>query len=239
MGVIYRIISPSGKAYYGQTTKEVGKRWRKHQLAAEKGEGKKVCHAINRAIRKYGWDNMIKDIVEECDNEKLNEREIYWIADKGSLYPGGYNLTTGGAGCVHIHSQWEREKRSKALRKSELTKDLPMYAKYRKTKYGVGFIYERPGKPAVQFTSPDKTLDENKRLMLEHIAELEKNPDLVIYRKRTHDKGFKPIRYLSYQKRIDGFVVNKPGTSRKTFSDKKMSLEEKYNAAKKHLESLK
>lgn len=239
MGIIYRIVSPSGKAYYGQTSKSADKRWRKHQLAAEKGEGKKVCHAINRAIRKYGWDNMIKEIVEECNNEKLNEREIHWIAEQKSLYPGGYNLTTGGAGCVHIHSQWEREKRSKALRKSEITKDLPTYAKYRKTKYGVGFIYERPGKPSVQFTAAGNSLEENRRLLLEHIAELEKNPDLIIDQKRTHDKGFEPIKYLSYQKRIDGFVVNKPGSPRKTFSDKKMSLEDKYNAAKRHLESLK
>lgn len=239
MGVIYRIVSPSGKAYYGQTSKSADKRWRKHQLAAEKGECKKACHAINRAIRKYGWENMVKEIVEECDNEKLNEREIHWILEQKSLYPGGYNLTTGGAGCAHIQSYLEREKRSKSMRKSEITKNLPMYAKYRKTKYGEGFIYERPGKQSVQFTAAGNSLEENRRLMMVHINELEKNPDLIIDRKRIHDKGFEPVKYLSYQKRIDGFVVNKPGFPRKTFSDKKMSLEDKYNDAKKHLESLK
>jgi group I intron endonuclease len=239
MGVIYKIVAPSGKEYYGQTIKTAEHRWRKHELASEKGEAKKVCHAVNRAIRKYGWDNMIKEIVEECDNDKLNEREIFWIAEKKSLYPDGYNLTKGGAGCNHVQSYWEKLKRSKALRKTELTKDLPMYAKYRKTKYGVGFIYERPGKPAVQFTSPQHTLEEKRVMLLEHIKKLEDDPDLILDQKRKHDQGFPPIKYISYQKRIDGFVVNKPGQSRKTFSDKKMTLGQKYNAAKQHLESLK
>jgi group I intron endonuclease len=238
MGVIYKIVSPSGKEYYGQTKKSAEHRWRKHELAAEKGEQLKVCHAINRAIRKYGWSNMIKEIVEECENDKLNEREVFWIMERNSMYPNGYNLTKGGAGCVHMQSDYEKLKRSKALRKTELTKDLPMYVKYRKTKYGSGFIYEAPDKLAVQFTSPKNSLDENKRLMLEHLERLKLEPDLVLEQKRKHDHGFPSLKYLSYQTRIDGFVVNKPGHARKTFSDKKMTLNQKYNLAKEYLEKL-
>ena len=33
--------------------------------------------------------------------EKLNEREIYWIEEKRSLYPNGYNLLEGGKQAKH------------------------------------------------------------------------------------------------------------------------------------------
>lgn len=35
--------------------------------------------------------------MEECDNEQLNEREIYWISYYDTFY-NGYNATLGGDG---------------------------------------------------------------------------------------------------------------------------------------------
>ena len=52
------------------------------------------------AIQKYGWDNMIFEVVEESDKwtkEILDEREIYWIQLFDSIN-FGYNLTPGGDG---------------------------------------------------------------------------------------------------------------------------------------------
>lgn len=50
-------------------------------------------------MNKYGYDNFIPSLIEECDNSLLNEREIYWIhyyntTDKTI----GYNMTIGGDG---------------------------------------------------------------------------------------------------------------------------------------------
>lgn len=50
---------------------------------------------IKRAIHKYGKDNFIIETVEECDQQLLNEREIYWISYYNS-YETGYNSTLGG-----------------------------------------------------------------------------------------------------------------------------------------------
>ena len=50
---------------------------------------------FHRALRKYGKDGFIWEVIEEVDNDKLNEREIYWISYYNS-YKQGYNSTTGG-----------------------------------------------------------------------------------------------------------------------------------------------
>lgn len=55
---------------------------------------------LKRAIKKYGRDSFIKEIIETCyDDKTLDERERYWIAFYGSTNREiGYNLTDGGTG---------------------------------------------------------------------------------------------------------------------------------------------
>jgi hypothetical protein len=50
---------------------------------------------LSRAIRKYGIDNFSFNIIEECKQNQLNERERYWIAYYNTFYDG-YNQTLGG-----------------------------------------------------------------------------------------------------------------------------------------------
>ena len=89
-GIIYKISSPSGKVYVGQTIRSFEKRMQEHRQETS------CCTFIKRAIDKYG-DEMNYEIVEEnVPQEQLDEREIYWIKELNSLAPDGYNLTTGG-----------------------------------------------------------------------------------------------------------------------------------------------
>ena len=89
-GIIYKITSPSGKVYVGQTIQKFNVRIRSHQRKDSK------CTLLKRAIDKYG-DEMKYEIVEEdVPQEQLDEREIYWINELHSLAPNGYNLNTGG-----------------------------------------------------------------------------------------------------------------------------------------------
>ncbi len=55
---------------------------------------------LKRAIKKYGRDNFVKEVIERCfDEASLDERERYWIAFYGSTNREvGYNLTDGGTG---------------------------------------------------------------------------------------------------------------------------------------------
>ena len=69
---IYKIISPSGKIYIGQSI-DIDRRWKEHISMKDKGLSK-----LKNSILKYGSENHIFEIIEECEIEILNDREGYW-----------------------------------------------------------------------------------------------------------------------------------------------------------------
>lgn len=90
-GIIYKITNKvNNMSYIGQTRYTVEFRWNQHQHKQDN------CYFHN-AIKKYGADNFTVEVLEECDLELLNEREIYYIA-KYNTFEKGYNLTIGGDG---------------------------------------------------------------------------------------------------------------------------------------------
>lgn len=86
--------------YIGQSI-DIKKRFREHKSAAFNPQNKDYNMVIHRAIRKYGLDNFSFDIIEECPEELLNTREVFWIKYYDS-YNNGYNATEGGNES-HIH----------------------------------------------------------------------------------------------------------------------------------------
>ena len=52
----------------------------------------KSTQRIVKAIRKYGFDSFTITILDYCEKEKLDEKEIYWIS---TLSPE-YNIAIGG-----------------------------------------------------------------------------------------------------------------------------------------------
>ena len=85
-GIIYKITSPSGKIYIGQTDRSFNLRWKQHKSKSS------CCTALHRAILKYGEENMTKQILCECDVEELKVKENEFIKEFNSLAPYGYNL---------------------------------------------------------------------------------------------------------------------------------------------------
>jgi len=55
---------------------------------------------LKRSIKKYNQDNFSKTILEHCNEDNVLKREIYWISEKSTLAPNGYNLTLGGEGSL-------------------------------------------------------------------------------------------------------------------------------------------
>lgn len=90
-GIIYKITNKvNGKSYIGQTRYTIEFRWKQHQH-------KKDNTYFHNAIHKYGIENFNIEILEECNIEDLNNREIFYIA-KYDTFKNGYNLTIGGDG---------------------------------------------------------------------------------------------------------------------------------------------
>lgn len=92
-----RTVSPSKKVYVGKTVC-LKNRFRQYRSQDKNSTGP----AIYNALRKYGWNNFLKVILEvlndDVGNAFMSEREMYWIKYHESFGPQGYNCTRGGEG---------------------------------------------------------------------------------------------------------------------------------------------
>lgn len=94
MGYIYKITNTfNGKIYIGQTVKTVEKRFIQHKNNSNKEYFSQI--ALYKAFNKYGIENFICEEIESVPNERLDEREKYWIEYYDSYF-NGYNSTLGG-----------------------------------------------------------------------------------------------------------------------------------------------
>lgn len=92
---IYKWTSPSGKSYIGQAI-NLKKREREfkrpNSIYTSKGS------AIDNARTKYkNFEMWTYEVLEECEIDNLNEREIHWISYYDT-HKFGYNSTDGGDG---------------------------------------------------------------------------------------------------------------------------------------------
>ena len=69
---IYKITSPSGKIYIGQSINLV----KRHN--SYKTLDCKLQTRLYRSLKKYGFENHIFEIIENCKEVDLNIRERYW-----------------------------------------------------------------------------------------------------------------------------------------------------------------
>jgi group I intron endonuclease len=95
---IYIIINKlTNHRYIGMTSKTLSERWSLHKADARRN---KPWH-LHRAIRKYGEDNFVIELLEEAPAssfEDLGKIETSWIK---KLKPE-YNMTAGGEGHAGI-----------------------------------------------------------------------------------------------------------------------------------------
>lgn len=78
------------KEYIGQSI-DVERRWKNH---CERYGNDYWVQDIDNDIHKYGKDNFIFSIIEECSSDKLLEREKFWIKKKNTIELG-YNKKQG------------------------------------------------------------------------------------------------------------------------------------------------
>jgi len=72
-GVIYKITNPTGKIYIGCTI-DWKRRFSEYRRLSMVGQRK-----LYNSLKKYGYENHIFEIIEECEENMLHEREIYYI----------------------------------------------------------------------------------------------------------------------------------------------------------------
>ena len=121
IGTIYKLASPSGRNYIGQTI-NLKERKRCFYNPNKYYSG----HKLYNAIKKYGIENFRYDIIiqiVESDKfklrEKLNELEIYYI-EKYDSYNNGYNMTLGGSGSKGCFQTEESRKKISSKAKGRI-----------------------------------------------------------------------------------------------------------------------
>lgn len=122
MAYIYTITNLINKnQYVGKTSKpNPYDRWKQHlQLARsiDNLQENNSAHSmpILRAICKHGAENFKFRVVEECKDDNVSEREIYWIEKLGTYGNGGYNATLGGEGVKKAKKDWANHPQSKPV----------------------------------------------------------------------------------------------------------------------------
>lgn len=125
--IIYLIKNKiNNKVYVGLTSKTLKERWSVHRKKAKYQCKNSNGNYFQRAIVKYGKENWILEILENCDSLKNAEiAETKWIAHfKSNQKEFGYNLTEGGNVSQAILDPRIKEKISKksifSLEKSRL-----------------------------------------------------------------------------------------------------------------------
>jgi group I intron endonuclease len=159
-GVIYCLISPSNKKYYGYTT-NFERRKIEHIQKAKLGK----INSLYSAIRKYGFENFIWNIIEVYNNESekilhniLCEREIYWIIkDKTHIRKYGYNMTKGGDGIFGCKRSEETKKKISESLKGE------KHPNYKKAPWNKGKKTSEETKKKLSLSHKGKIYRKSKR----------------------------------------------------------------------------
>ena len=122
MGTIYKITNTlNGKRYVGQTQRCPVTHWRNYRYAANHhAKYQKKGRPILDALVSIGIENFAFEIIEECLDDQLNERERHWIRELNTnirTNGHGYNLTEGGQDRYtrkqqrpHLHTPEAKEK---------------------------------------------------------------------------------------------------------------------------------
>ncbi len=215
MGIIYLIKNKiNNKCYIGQTIRSLEKRWKEHSNANSTGS------IINNAILKYQPENFEVSILVETDNNKLDELEIKFIEEYKSLYPNGYNIQTGG----NLNKKHCIESREK-MRLSKLGEKNHNYGKPRNDETKKKISESKQGNKHHFY---DKNLSQEHKLKLSKSHKSLELPMYMVYLKS------RPKYYVD-----EGYAItNHPHGKNKTFTSKKLSLQEKYIDALNYLNEL-
>jgi group I intron endonuclease len=127
---IYKITSPSGKVYIGESV-NVNSRIKSYSFFT----GCKNQPKLLNSLKKYGWESHTFEIVEECGFEDLLCRERYWQDFYDVLGENGLNCKLTQCGDLKTtHSMETRSKISKSnIGREGLKREKnPMWGKFGK-----------------------------------------------------------------------------------------------------------
>ena len=137
---IYKITSPTGRIYIGQSI-DIPQRWTAYKYFERDYEcyiKAKKRSLIFQSLGKHGHANHKFEIVENCDESVLNDREIYYIElfkSNARKYPTlrGLNLHEGGTKPPIVKGPRTQEVKDKISQKNKINHQNGKYANVSKS----------------------------------------------------------------------------------------------------------
>ena len=88
----------TGETYVGQSI-DLHRRMMEHKCPCSTKGNRLIC----KALKKYGFNNFTFSVLEECQKDELDSKEVFWIKKLGATY----NMTDGGKGAKGYHPSLE------------------------------------------------------------------------------------------------------------------------------------
>lgn len=109
---IYKITSPSGKVYIGSSS-NIQKRFKQYKRESQSKKHPKLYNSF----KKYGIENHIFEVIEECTVNVLLERELFYALKFNVLNKIGLNCSIPKAGDAFSYKSDEvKAKISKSMK---------------------------------------------------------------------------------------------------------------------------
>jgi group I intron endonuclease len=122
---IYKITSPSGKIYIGQSV-NIHRRWREYKYPKKEYYDYKIYNSF----KKYGYENHIFQIICECTEKELNDKEIFY----GKLFDvtgkNGLNIRECGGSKGNLNHETKEKISKKAIIRLSNPENNPFYRKH-------------------------------------------------------------------------------------------------------------
>ena len=128
---IYKITDiRNKKAYIGRAVDLSNRKWRhfcyihpeRYKSSSLESEKNMRIHIAMNESRNE--NDFIFEIIEECPEDQLNEKEKYYIKKFNTLYPNGYNSTEGGDSYPHLEGSMHYNHKITEMEASQIKKLL-------------------------------------------------------------------------------------------------------------------
>jgi len=149
---IYKIVSPSNKIYIGKTTNFIKRKKHYENMFCKKQP------KLYNSLSKYKFNNHVFELIEECNLNQLNEREIYWkqyyVALKGWNDMLFCEIYDNGGGPKSEETKQKMSNAKKGISRSTETKQKMSKPKSKEHKYNISLSKigkKKKGKFIIQY----------------------------------------------------------------------------------------
>jgi group I intron endonuclease len=161
----------NGLNYVGCTIGKMEERFKEHVYRCFNSNNNSKLY---NSMRKYGKENFIITLIEECEMETMYDREKYYIKEYDT-FKNGLNSTIGGDGCLgYTHSEEIRKKISENTKNGNSHK-----GKTYDVLYGENAEFEKLKRKTSVKKSWDKLTEQDKHKRMKNMLEKVRNNSKV------------------------------------------------------------